>query len=127
VVLKVWWQDATLFIYFSYFITYIHSFIKLHSYNTFIHHHSCGFSDETNFDKFIKVVKNLMEGVGNWTPVTQTFFLINPNQKLDVFLGDGSTLQNVPNCGEFKRIYLLLKPSHGTRGPPYCRLEGVGI
>jgi hypothetical protein len=24
-VLKVWWQDATLFVYFSYFITYIHS------------------------------------------------------------------------------------------------------
>jgi hypothetical protein len=24
---KVWWQDATLFVYFSYFITYLHSFI----------------------------------------------------------------------------------------------------
>jgi hypothetical protein len=37
---KVWWQDATLFVYFSYFITYIHSFIQSHSYNTFIHRHS---------------------------------------------------------------------------------------
>jgi hypothetical protein len=37
---KVWWQDATLFVYFSYFITYIHSFIQSHSYNKFIHRHS---------------------------------------------------------------------------------------
>jgi hypothetical protein len=29
-----------LFVYFSYFITYIHSFIQSHSYNTFIHRHS---------------------------------------------------------------------------------------
>ncbi len=33
---KVWWQDATLFIYFSFFITYIHSF----NYHTFIRRHS---------------------------------------------------------------------------------------
>jgi hypothetical protein len=36
-ILKVWWQDATLLVYFSYFITYIHS---SHSYNTFVHRHS---------------------------------------------------------------------------------------
>jgi hypothetical protein len=28
---KVWWQDATLFVYFSYFITYIHLFNHIHS------------------------------------------------------------------------------------------------
>jgi hypothetical protein len=28
---RVWWQDATLFVYFSYFITYIHSFNHIHS------------------------------------------------------------------------------------------------
>jgi hypothetical protein len=39
---KVGWQDATLFVYFSYFITYIHTFIQSHSYNTFIRHHSPG-------------------------------------------------------------------------------------
>jgi hypothetical protein len=33
--LKVWWQDATLFVYFD-FITYIHSF----NHNTFIRRHS---------------------------------------------------------------------------------------
>ncbi len=39
--LKVWWHDATLFVYFSYFfITYIHSFSQSHSFNTFIHRHS---------------------------------------------------------------------------------------
>jgi hypothetical protein len=38
--LNVWWQDATLFVYFSYFITCSHSFIQSHSYNTFIHRHS---------------------------------------------------------------------------------------
>jgi hypothetical protein len=26
----VWWQDATLFVYFSYFMTYIHSFNHIH-------------------------------------------------------------------------------------------------
>ncbi len=36
---KVWWQAATLFVYFSYFITCIHSFIQSHSYNTIIHRH----------------------------------------------------------------------------------------
>ncbi len=30
--LKVWWHDATLLVYFSYFITYIYSFIRSHSY-----------------------------------------------------------------------------------------------
>ncbi len=29
--LKVWWQDATLFVYFSYFITFIHSFNHIHT------------------------------------------------------------------------------------------------
>jgi hypothetical protein len=39
--LNVWWHDATLFVYFSlYFITYIHTFIQSHSYNTFIRRHS---------------------------------------------------------------------------------------
>jgi len=28
---KVWWQDATLFVYFSYFITYIYSFNHMHT------------------------------------------------------------------------------------------------
>jgi hypothetical protein len=27
----VWWQDATLFVYFSYFMTYIHSFKPIHT------------------------------------------------------------------------------------------------
>ncbi len=34
--LKVWWQDATLFVYFHIFRTYIHSF----NHNTFIRLHS---------------------------------------------------------------------------------------
>ncbi len=38
--LNVWWHDATLLVYFSYFITYIHTFIQSHSYNTFIRRHS---------------------------------------------------------------------------------------
>jgi hypothetical protein len=38
--LKVWCQDATLLVYFSYLITYVHSFIQSHSYNTTIHRHS---------------------------------------------------------------------------------------
>jgi hypothetical protein len=29
--LKVWWQDATLFVYFSYFITYKHPFNHIHT------------------------------------------------------------------------------------------------
>ena len=37
--LNIWWHNATLFVYFSYFITYIHSFIQSHSCNTFIHRH----------------------------------------------------------------------------------------
>ncbi len=37
------------------------------------------FSDEINFEKFKKVVKNLKEGVKIQTPVTLTFFMINPN------------------------------------------------
>jgi hypothetical protein len=40
---------------------------------------TCAFSDEINFEKFKKVVKNLIEGVGIWTPVTLTFFMVNPN------------------------------------------------
>jgi hypothetical protein len=28
---KVWWQDATLFVYFSYFIYNIHSFNRIHT------------------------------------------------------------------------------------------------
>jgi hypothetical protein len=36
---------------------------------------ACAFSDEINFEKF----KNLIEGVKIQTPVTLTFFLINPN------------------------------------------------
>ncbi len=41
---KVWWQDATLFVYFSYFfMTYIiHTFVQSHLYNTFIRRHSLG-------------------------------------------------------------------------------------
>ncbi len=39
--LKVWWQGATLFVYFSYFYD-IHTFIQSHSYNTFIRRHSLG-------------------------------------------------------------------------------------
>jgi hypothetical protein len=41
--------------------------------------HACAFSDEINFVKFKKVVKNLIDGVGIWTPVTLTFFMIIPN------------------------------------------------
>ncbi len=37
------------------------------------------FSDEINFEKLKKVFKNLIEGVKIWTPVTLTFFMINPN------------------------------------------------
>ena len=37
------------------------------------------FSDEINLEKFKKVVKNLIEGVKIQTPVTLTFFMINPN------------------------------------------------
>jgi hypothetical protein len=29
--IKVWWQDAILFVYFSYFITYIHSSDHIHT------------------------------------------------------------------------------------------------
>jgi hypothetical protein len=29
-------------LFFIFFVTYIHSFIQSHSYNTFIHHHSLG-------------------------------------------------------------------------------------
>ena len=31
--------------------------------------HACAFSDEINFEKFKKVVKNLIEGVKTQTPV----------------------------------------------------------
>ncbi len=41
--------------------------------------HVCAFSDQINFEKFKKVVKNLIEGVKIQTPVTLTFFMINPN------------------------------------------------
>ncbi len=37
------------------------------------------FCDEINFGKLKKVLKNLIEGVGIWTPVTLTFSMINPN------------------------------------------------
>ena len=40
---------------------------------------TCAFSDEINFEKWKKVFKNLIEGVKIWTPVTLTFFMINPN------------------------------------------------
>ncbi len=40
--------------------------------------HTCAFNDEINLEKFKKVVKKLIEGVGIWTPVTLTFFMINP-------------------------------------------------
>ncbi len=40
---------------------------------------ACAFSDEINFEKFKKVVKNLIEGVKIQTPVTLTFFMINLN------------------------------------------------
>jgi hypothetical protein len=32
--LKVWWQYATLFVYFSYFLTYIQSFNHIHTVNS---------------------------------------------------------------------------------------------
>ncbi len=41
--------------------------------------HTCAFSDEINLEKFKKVVKNLIEGLKIRTPVTLTFFMINPN------------------------------------------------
>ena len=41
--------------------------------------HSCAFDDEIYFENFKKVVKNLIEGVKIQTPVTLTFFMINPN------------------------------------------------
>jgi hypothetical protein len=48
--------------------------------------HSCGFSDEINFDKLKKVGENLMEGVGIWTPVTLTCFMINLNLEVGHFI-----------------------------------------
>jgi hypothetical protein len=41
--------------------------------------HSCAFYDEIYVENFKKVVKKLIEGVRIWTPVTLTFFMINPN------------------------------------------------
>ncbi len=41
--------------------------------------HTYAFHDKINFEKLKKVVKKIKEGVGIWTPVTLTFFLINPN------------------------------------------------
>ncbi len=41
--------------------------------------HTYAFNDEIKFEKFKKVVKKLIEGVGIWTPVTLTLFLIHPN------------------------------------------------
>ena len=35
--------------------------------------------DEIICKKSKKVVKNLLEGVGIWTPVTHEMFIINPN------------------------------------------------
>ncbi len=35
--------------------------------------HTCAFNDEINLEKFKKVVKKLIEGVGIWTPVTHLF------------------------------------------------------
>jgi hypothetical protein len=40
---------------------------------------TCALSDEINFEKFKKVAKKLIEGVGIWTPVALTFCMINPN------------------------------------------------
>jgi hypothetical protein len=40
---------------------------------------TCDTSDEIIFEKFNKVIKNHKEGVGIGTPVTLTFFMINPN------------------------------------------------
>jgi hypothetical protein len=42
---------------------------------------SCAFNDEINQKSSPKLI-----GVGIWTPVTLTFFMINPNQRLPVFL-----------------------------------------
>ncbi len=39
--------------------------------------HACAFSDEINFEKFKKVVKNLIEIVKIQSPVTLTFLMIN--------------------------------------------------
>jgi hypothetical protein len=50
---------------------YIYNFLKIF--------HACAFSDEINFEKFKKLVKNLIEGVTIQTSVTLTFFMINPN------------------------------------------------
>jgi hypothetical protein len=47
--------------------------------------HTCACSAEINFEKFKKVVKKLIEGLGIWTPVTLTFFMINPNLRMRVF------------------------------------------
>jgi hypothetical protein len=52
-------------------IWYIYNFLKIF--------HACAFSDEINFEKYKKVLKNLIEGVKIQTPVTLTFFMINPN------------------------------------------------
>jgi hypothetical protein len=80
---------------------------------------TCAFTDEINFEKFKKVVKNLIEGARIWTPITLTFFMINPNLRLHVFKiivttqfqalvgGDGITLQNLPNYDEFKPLKLV--------------------
>ncbi len=46
---------------------------------------TCAFSDEIIFEKFQKVIKKLIEGVRIWTPITLTFFMINPNLRLHVF------------------------------------------
>ncbi len=36
--------------------------------------HTFSFSDEINFEKFKKVVKNLIKGEGIWTPRNPNFF-----------------------------------------------------
>ncbi len=91
----------------------IHIFLKIL--------HTCAFVDEINFEKLKKVVKNLIERVRIWTPITLTFFMKNLNYGLSVFQiittslfqalvgGDGITLQNVPNYDEFKPLFLLPK------------------
>jgi hypothetical protein len=66
--------------------------------------HLCTFSDEINFEKFKKVVKKLIEGVGIWTPVTLTFYdkselevvhLLNHHN--NTVLGSGGGVTELPS------------------------------
>ncbi len=62
-ILKVWWQYATLFVYFSYFFYNIHTIIQSHSYSTFAEaslHLSTGLyylELRNNFLGYIKILK----------------------------------------------------------------------